>query len=356
MRVLVAMDNMSQEVKSFEANQFVHDGIYMVAPTAEVINVPLFDASTMSEGVLKWQPGTKYYWNVVDGQGKLHRAFCSGVQQKLFIDAVHAFKHANTYEQSTSAGLGQMIQHGLDLGYNEFVISLGDVSVYDCGIGLLKVLGAKFFDALDHEIEGILTANSIKHVRRIQLNDLDTRLNECKFTVVTDESYYLYGEHSQIAMSNEDIQTKQQIDNLLWYFNEQLKQLRIDLTKDKSAGVGGGLQGVFTQLFNATIVTTKELIFQETSLEPLIEEADVIIFGGGRSVVCGASLVAQSIQALTNRDKINIYLTAGRQLPLQSDDIYQFNIYPEMTTETNSMQLGIQITNTVHQLLKFIQK
>ncbi|KAA1042443.1 glycerate kinase [Macrococcus equipercicus] len=352
MKILVALDRFGDKLSSHEANVYIEEGIQKAAPGSQVIKVPLFDGTKdMIDGVLQWNRGKRYHWNVLGSQLQQKRATVAGIDKRLFIDCATLFDDVTELQQTSSAGLGQVILNGLDLGYDAFTVALGHTTVMDGGIGMLELLGARFYDLNGQQLTGPLSAADIKRIREIDLSSLDDRLSTSTFTVVSDQSYYLFGRNSHVASFTLNAEAQQVIDNNIWYLNEQFKKIDINLTEPAFGGDGGGLRAVFSAVLSAEVMTSKEMIFKETDIEALLEEADMVIFGGGTEHATKGSLVSQAIMEHSKQDKIFLYLTAGRQLPSDKATIYHFNIYPEMTEQTQDIQIGIQLQNTVMTLI-----
>ncbi len=355
MNILVALDRFGDKLSSHAANIFVEEGIKQTASHSEVIKLSLFDGTKdMIDGVLQWNSGKRYQWNVPGSHLQQKRVVIAGIDKKLFIDCSTLFDDVIDLKETSSAGLGQVILNGLDLGYESFTIALGRTTIMDGGVGMLELLGARFYDMNGDQMTGPLSAVDIKRIRNIDLSYLDDRLHTSRFTVISDRSYYLYGNHSHVADLTIDEEDQKSIDNTIWYLNEQFKKIGINLTRPSDGGDGGGLRAVFSEVLSAEVLTSKELIFRETDIEGLIEEADMIIFGGGTETASKGSLVSQAVMAHSQPDKIYIYLTAGSQLPSDADHIYHLNVYPEMTSETNDLQIGIQLQNTIKTILKLM--
>jgi len=355
MNILVAIDRFEDILTSGEASSYVEEGVKTVCPDANVISVPLFDGQKhLIEGILSWQQGIKYNWHIQDANLRQRDVSAGAIHDCLYIDCSRVFSHTANLLDTSSYGLGQMILKGLDLGYRSFTIALGDSQVYDCGIGMLEKLGAVFFDIDDHTMTGPLSSAHIKHVRRMSLSGLDDRLTESTFKVISDFDYYLFGDKSQIADSMLDDAAKMTIDNNIWYLNEQYKKTGLSINP-RNSGHAGGLRSIFESLFNARIITSKEMIFEETSLGELLEEADVVIYGGGTVRPSEGSLVAQAITQKAG-SKLYIYLSAGQKLAPPGEAVHFLNIYPDMSTDTDKLKLGMQLQNSIKTVLAIAKK
>ncbi|ULG72527.1 glycerate kinase [Macrococcus brunensis] len=355
MNILVAIDRFEDILTSGEASSYIEEGVKTVYPNANVISVPLFDGQKhLIEGILSWQQGIKYNWQIQDANLRQREVTAAVIHDCLYIDCSRVFSQTADLLDTSSYGLGQMILNGLDLGYRSFTIALGESQVYDYGIGMLEKLGAVFFDIDDHKMTGPLSSAHIKHVRRIDLSGLDDRLSESTFKVISDLDYYLFGNKSQVADSILEDAVKMTIDNNIWYLNEQYKKAGLSVNP-KNGGHAGGLRSIFESLFDARILSSKDMIFEETSLKDLLDEADAVIYGGGTVRPSESSLVAQAITQKAG-PQLYIYLSAGQQFAPPSEAVHFLNIYPDMSTDTDKLKLGIQLQNSIKTILAIAKK
>ncbi|TDM03668.1 glycerate kinase [Macrococcus carouselicus] len=351
MNILIAIDRFEDALTSQEAASYVEEGVKAVHRTANVISVPLFDGQKhLIDGILAWQQGTKYTWKIPDANMKRRDVTAAAMNDRFYIDCSDLYGQTENMLQTSSYGLGQMLLNGLDLDYRVFTIALGETALFDGGMGMLERLGAQFYDLNEEKLAGPLDSESIKKVRRIDLSGLDDRLSESTFTVISDYDYYLFGNKSQIAAQSLPDEAKTKLDNQIWYLNEQFKKTGLYLSLEKG-GHAGGLRALFESLFHARTLSSKEMIFEETSIEELLNEADIIIYGGGNVKPADNSLVAQALTQKVSSDKRFIYLAAGQQFAPPDHSVYYLNIYPDMTPETDSMKLGIQLQNSIQTLL-----
>ncbi|GGB00328.1 glycerate kinase [Macrococcus hajekii] len=352
MNILIAMDRFEDILTSSEAASYVEEGARVVWSDAQIISVPLFDGQkNLIEGILSWQQGTKYRWQIPDANMEMRQVTAAGVNEHFYIDCTPLYGQTRDLMKTSSYGLGEMILHALDLDYRTFTIALGEAALYDGGIGMLQQLGAQFFDLNDDMMTGPLDSESIKRVRRIDLSHLDDRLTVSSFNIISDYDYYLFGNNSSVVNEALTDADKSRLDNNIWYLNEQYKKSGLHLALQKG-GHAGGLRGLFESLFKARTHSSKEMIFEETSIVELLSEADVIIYGGGTATPMATSLVAQAITEQVTSDKRYIYLAAGQQTAPANESVYYLNIYPNLTGDVEVMDIGVQLLNSVQTLLK----
>ncbi|WP_414055937.1 glycerate kinase [Macrococcus equi] len=360
MKILVAMDSFFDKLYSHHANQYVFDGIKAAHSSANIVMVPLFESDkNMIDALLVWEKGRKIKRQVKDGSllpVEVEVAILG--HDTMLIDCKDVLGQNNNPIDSSSYGLGELVTQGMDMGIKSFIISIGGLTTFDAGVGMLSAFGAKFYNRDLAIMEDVLTQNDLKEIRHIELSDLDNRLKDVSFTIVSDHQYKIYGKESHIAHSDYDFDTKQSVDNNIWYVTQQFKKIGIDFTASIYGGDGGAIRAIFEQIFKAETMTSAQLIFDRTHIHNLMDEADMVIYGGGSIDESTGSLVVSEINKIQNPEKTNIYLMAGKQYKQMSNDksVIELNIYPEVKEDTKDIQIGIQLQNAVKNILMATQK
>lgn len=359
MKILIAMDSFFDTLYSHHANQYVYDGVKSVDQTSNVVMVPLFESDkNMIDALLVWEKGRKVKRNINNDMllpTEVEVAMLEHDTMLIDSKTILASDHPLT---ASSFGLGQLITQGLDMGVQSFIISIGGLSTFDAGLGMLSAFGATFYNRDYKVIDEPITQHLLKEIRHMELSDMDDRLKTASFTIVSDHQHKIYGKESHIAHSNFDFETKQTIDNSIWYIAQQFKKFGIDLSSSIYGGDGGAIRAVFEQLFNAKTMTSAELIFERTHIKSLLDEADMVIYGGGSIDESTGSLVVREINKLQKPDKINVYLMGGKQYKQLSNDkeVIELNIYPEVNDDTEDIQIGIQLQNAVKNIVMATRK
>ncbi len=86
---------------------------------------------------------------------------------------------------TSSMNAGEMIRRALDEGLREIVLGTAESVVKDCGMGCMRALGVKFFDADGAELKG--SAEELGRVAVVDTEYMHPRLRETKLTIVAGE-------------------------------------------------------------------------------------------------------------------------------------------------------------------------
>lgn len=189
-------------------------------------------------------------------------------------------------ELKTSYGMGEQIKHALDLGIRQFVIGLGGSGTNDAGCGMLAALGYRFLDQHANPLMPLLA--NLLDVCQIDSNNVDPRLAECQFTVLSDVKNPLYGQDgaTYVYGSQKGIIPTQlaEFDTAINHFSSiAAKHYGYDHAKSNGAGAAGGLGYALSQFLNAKIVSGIDYVLQQLDAAHEFAQADIIFTGEGRS-------------------------------------------------------------------------
>ncbi len=83
---------------------------------------------------------------------------------------------------TSSFNVGEVIRRALDEGLKEILIGTAESVIRDCGMGCMRALGMKFYDAEGAELKGSL--EDLSRVAAVDTEFLHPRLRDAKITVV----------------------------------------------------------------------------------------------------------------------------------------------------------------------------
>lgn len=291
MNILVLMDSFKGSLSSLEAGYIIKSVVEKDSSNIARV-LPIADGGEGTIDSLKNIDGAKI--TNVDVHNPLmnsHKAKYLIVDNKLAImemcesSGLTLIKDNLEPMNATTFGVGDMIKDALDKNIKEFIIGIGGSGTNDGGIGMLKSLGVRFLDKHGKEIKN--GPIGIRSLDKINMENLDKRLSECKFEIACDVnnplcgkngSSYVFGPQKGASPS----QVKE-LDSLLRKYHEKTKEI-IAFACDTSAGVGaaGGLGYAFKNYLNTKLRPGVEIILNMLNVEELIKKSDLIITGEGK--------------------------------------------------------------------------
>lgn len=291
MNILVLIDSFKGSLSSLEAGEIIKKACEK-NPSNKVIVKPVADGGEGTIDSLKDIKNAKIV--EVDVHNPLmehHTARYLIVDDKLAImemsesSGLTLIKDNLDPMNATTFGVGDMIKDALDKNIREFIIGIGGSATTDGGMGMLRSLGARFFDK-----NGIEISNGpigIIDLETIDLENFDERLKECTFQIACDVDNPLCGQRgsARVFSPQKGATPKQveELDKLLGKYHEVTKKVIPDANDTiEGAGAAGGLGYAFKNYLNAELKPGIEIILEMLGADELIKNSDLVITGEGK--------------------------------------------------------------------------
>ncbi len=177
-----------------------------------------------------------------------------------------------------------MIRDALDLGVKKIIIGLGGSVTNDGGSGMAQALGVKFLDQLDNVIKAC--GGSLNQISKIDISELDIRLNDVEILIASDVNNPLCGENGAsyvfAPQKGATPEMVKQLDANLQYFSLLVEStLNFDVQNIAGAGAAGGLGFGLMAFAHTNIQSGASLVIEQTKLAEKIAKADYVFTGEG---------------------------------------------------------------------------
>lgn len=268
-KVVIAPDSFKGTLTSIEAARAIGRGVHSVLPGAELVLSPLADGGEGSAAVLA---------------PFLHQ-HQSLIESAAFIGLHLAQMCSIPVEERGSSVIGDVILKAVDEGKRDIIIALGGSATNDAGLGMLTTLGMEACDTDGNPVEPTLAG--LLNLERINISNMDRRLSECRFTILSDVMSPLcgkkgatatYGPQKGVKLSEID-----RIDTAISNFSNLCSNLfGSDPSERDGSGAAGGL-GYALMLLGGDVVSGAGYIIEATGFREQLTDADWVVTGEGRS-------------------------------------------------------------------------
>lgn len=207
--------------------------------------------------------------------------------------------------EMTSYGVGQLILAALDEGASEILVGLGGSGTNDGGAGMLRALGARFFNDDAESLPG--SPASLREVAAIDFAGLDPRLSSVDIRVACDVDNPLLGERGASAVFGPQKGASHEDVNFLDGALEQFAKIAGHLggpADTPGAGAAGGLGYAMTAFLGASLQSGVNVVMDAVELEDAVQWADLILTGEGamdRQTLMGKTLSGVARLAVEHR-------------------------------------------------------
>jgi len=186
---------------------------------------------------------------------------------------------ANTY------GTGQLLDAALDAGATHVIVGIGGSATSDVGTGMLRALGARFFDGRGAEIVGPMSAYAA--TARVDLRGLDARIAHTSIEVAVDVDNPLTGKDGAAAVfapqKGATPEQAAELDRIAAHVADVFAaQLGKDERNTPGAGAAGGLGFAFVAALGAKLRPGAELIARARGLPEMLARAQLCATGEGK--------------------------------------------------------------------------
>lgn len=327
-KVILAIDSFKGCLSSKEAETAAAQGIRHAFPTCEIICLPVADGGEGMQRVLtEALNGQEIRLSAHDPLMQMRQTAygLSGDGTTAFIEmaAISGLPLVPLRQRNpsltTTYGTGELIKDALNRGCRRFVIGLGGSATNDAGLGMLQALGFRFRDRYGNELGKAqpMCGQLLSEIAFIDFSTALPALCEARFTAACDVCNPFFGPEGAACVfapqKGADPEMVAALDKGLQHLAQVIRQTTgHDIATLPGAGAAGGMGGTLSALLNAELKPGIDLLLDLTDFDKLIEGADLIITGEGKSdrqTVMGK--VPSGILKRARRQGIPVILVSG---------------------------------------------
>lgn len=293
MKIVIAPDAFKESMTSSEVAFRMEKAIKKVEPFAQTLKRPIADGGEGTVQVLLDAfDGEKIDVEVTGPLGKPIKSYYGIISEQIAVIEIAAVcglalipQDKRNPMQTTSYGVGELIVDALNRGVREFIIGLGGSGTNDGGIGMAQGLGANITDESGKAVR--FGGQGLQDVTAICLENVDSRLKQCKIDIASDVSNpllgmnggtYVYG--PQKGADNLMVET---LDQAMAKYASVLKRdLGKDVKTPQGAGAAGGIGAACVAFLDAKIQPGIELITSLIKFDTVIKDTQLILTGEGK--------------------------------------------------------------------------
>jgi glycerate kinase len=293
MRILVAPDSFKGSLTAMEVAKNIKKGINSYDSKIDVELLPMADGGEGTVQSLVDATNGEIIEKEVNGPlGNKVKAFYGllGDQKTAVIEMAAASGLPLVPEgkknplKTTTYGTGELIASALDAGAQKIIIGIGGSATNDAGVGMAQALGAEILDAEGQQID--FGGGNLDKIEKINLDKLDSRLQDVEVVVACDVDNPLYGKdgaaYVYAPQKGADPEMVKILDQNLRHFNQiAIKELNKDINKIPGAGAAGGLGAGLVAFLDAELKAGVDIVLDIIDFESYLKDVDLVITGEG---------------------------------------------------------------------------
>lgn len=186
---------------------------------------------------------------------------------------------------TTSYGTGEIIAAAIRRGCRRIYLGLGGSATNDGGMGLLRALGYRFYDAYGEELTGC--GRDLNRVSRIDDTQRMAELDAVEFIVASDVDNPLYGERGAAYVYGRqkggDDATIALLDEGLRCYSSVVETFACgEFSQVAGAGAAGGIGFALIALLGATLRSGIDTLLDMLHFDERVASCDLVVTGEGR--------------------------------------------------------------------------
>ncbi|SHM75868.1 glycerate kinase [Duganella sacchari] len=294
MKIVIAPDSFKESLTALAVANEIEAGFREVFPDAEYVKLPVADGGEGTvQAMIDASGGKRVALQVTGPLGTQVSAFYGlmGDGQTAVIEMAAASglelvtPSQRNPLRTTSFGTGQLILNALNAGARRFVLGIGGSATNDGGAGMLQALGGRLLDAAGADLEP--GGGALSLLDRIDLSELDPRIQDCTFDVACDVSNPLVGPQGASAIFGPQKGATPEMvatldDNLRHYASIIARDLGRQVADVPGAGAGGGIGAAMMVFLGGQLRPGSEIVTAAVGLDAAVAAADLVITGEGR--------------------------------------------------------------------------
>ena len=288
-RIIAAFDSFKGSLTSREAGEAFRRGFMAERPDAEVEVLTIADGGEgMAEAISEGVGGEMVSAVVNDPLGRRIEAryalINGGDTAVIAMSSASGLTLLKPEERNpliaSTFGTGELIADALERGCREIIMGLGGSATNDCGVGMLRALGYRFYDAEGEELRD--TISILERVESISTAERHPLLMGVKFTAAVDVDNPLCGAqgaaHIFAPQKGASPEMVDRLDRALRHYAEVVDADAADVA---GAGAAGGMGYALHTMLGARMHSGIEILLSLLDFERRAEGASLVVTGEG---------------------------------------------------------------------------
>lgn len=249
---------------------------------------------------------------------------------------------------TTTYGTGELLKDAMDRGFTDISIAIGGSATNDGGMGCMRALGVRFYDARGEELEG--KGSDLARVAHIDCSGLDKRIANTTFTVMCDVNNPLCGRNgATYTFGKQKGGSRQILDELELgmcnYRNVITREFGINPDEIPGSGAAGGLGAALLVFLHAVLKSGIETVLDLIDFDQYLKGVSLVVTGEGCTdwQSCFGK-VLQGVGSRCKKQGIPVVALVGT-MGEGAEQIYEHGIGSIMTTVNAVMGLEDALGN-----------
>ena len=291
-RIIIAPNSFKSSIDSFRICQIVEKELREnITEDCIIDTMPIGDGGDGTGYIIARNLGSiKKYYRTVDPLGRKRNSPIYISKHTAIIEMADVsglrLLDPEDYSPRTASneGLGKLISKLYLEGVTKLILCIGGSATIDMGLGVIKALGARFYDANDDEIF-VLDMKNLKEIKRID-SSLLKRFHNLKIDILCDVENPLLGDNGAVRVYGpqkgvKDYDVELYVEQHAYMCSFLERMFDLSLANMKYGGAAGGLPIVFSCFFNVELFQGTSYILDLLDFDNKLIDCKLLISGEG---------------------------------------------------------------------------
>ena len=310
-KVVIAVDSFKGSLTATEVAETISKTFTDILPECEVVSLPLSDGGEGLTEVLVNRLNGRYH--LIDAFDPLMRPIkvqfgaigrCAIIEMATAAGLTLLAEEERNPMNTTTYGVGVMMQAAYDLGYRKFLVGIGGSATNDAGLGAMQALGLRCYNSQGRIIKTPITGGMLNEVTHLDLTNLKRKMADVELTIACDVQNPLFGPQGaacvyapQKGANEEEVQL---LDAGLRHISHVWRRsCGVVVEHQPCMGAAGGFGGAFSVLLGAKLRSGIDCVLDVLNFDNAVEDADLVITGEG--TIDEQSLMGKALTGLLRR-------------------------------------------------------
>lgn len=324
-KIVIAVDSFKNCLTAAQVSEVIAHALRDAYQDCNIVTLPVSDGGEGLTDVLVRSLGGLYHEiDVVDPLMRPIKCKIGAVDRCAIIETASAIGLERLTEEernplnTTSYGLGLMINAAYDLGYRKMLVGLGGTATVDAGLGAMQALGVRFYNRFGRVVPQGITGEQLVDVEQCDMLSAKRKFRDVEFNVACDVTNPILGSKGAATVFGpQKGATRPMVQKLNTNISHVCHMLRHygfeNFENTPGTGAAGGLGMAFLTFMGSRLSSGIDSVLDQIKFNDEIEDADLVITGEGH--VDAQSFMGKALYGIVRRvraAKINLLVIGGR--------------------------------------------
>lgn len=324
-KIVIAVDSFKNCLSAAQVSEVIAHALNDSFTDCRIVTLPVSDGGEgLTDVLVSSMKGLYHEVSAVDPLMRPITCKIGSVNRCAIIETASAIGLERLTEEernpmnTSSYGLGMMINAAYDLGYRKMLVGLGGSATVDGGLGAMQALGVRFYNGSGRILPQGITGEQLADVEQCDMISTKRKFSDVEFNIACDVTNVVLGSKGAASVFGPQkgataVQV-QKLNSNLGHICHMLRHYGFsNFDTTPGSGAAGALGMAFQTFLGCKLSSGIDSVLDLINFNDEIEDADLVITGEGH--VDAQSFMGKALYGIARRvraAKINLLVIGGR--------------------------------------------